>query len=120
MSETPTTAQGHNSQLTGRCELEPARSTAAPVAPPESDLAVLLALLQKMRFAGPLVRKVDTFGFIRLDGTTLDIFLHRDICDEIVPFDSLRVGDRLRFQIKRSKRYPGKLCASRVTREEKI
>jgi len=71
------------------------------------------------RFSGSVSRIGDKFGFIKPDDSRFpELFFHRDICD-MVEFDSLRVGDRVRFGIRNSKSHPDKLCAGRVAYEVK-
>jgi hypothetical protein len=86
----------------------------------DSDMNTLLMILKKMRFAGRVTRIGPDYGFVLLDDTTLDVFIHRDICGETVPWNTVKVGDRLRFGVKESKLQPGKLVAGHVTRETKI
>jgi cold shock CspA family protein len=71
------------------------------------------------RFAGAIIKIGPKFGFLKPDESNAEVFFHPDLCDGI-DFGNLKVGDRLRFQIKESKRHPGKLCAGRITREPKF
>jgi hypothetical protein len=71
------------------------------------------------RFAGSIISIGPHFGYLNVDGSPgLKVWFHRDLCD-CVPFFTLRIGDRLRFQIKESKD-GGELCAGRIARETKI
>jgi cold shock CspA family protein len=72
------------------------------------------------RFSGCITRLGAEYGFIRLDNLTVDVFFHQQICDEVVPFATLREGDRLRFNVKESKTHPGKWVAGRLSREMKV
>ena len=73
------------------------------------------------RFAGTITRIGRSFGFLAIDDSNIDsvFFFHQDICDEQTPFASLKVGDRLRFDVKRSRAHPDKLVAGRIARETK-
>jgi hypothetical protein len=71
------------------------------------------------RFAGSVISIGPYFGYLSVDGSpALKVWFHRDVCD-CVPFFSLRIGDRLRFQVKESVG-GGELCAGRIARETKI
>jgi len=73
------------------------------------------------RFAGTITRIGPSFGFLAIDDSNIgNVFFHEDVCDEQVPFATLRVGDRLRFDVKRSRAHPDKLVAGRIARETKI
>jgi hypothetical protein len=84
-----------------------------------ANVETLLAVLKKMRFAGRVTRIGPEYGFIRMDDADLDLFMHRDIVGEVIPWETLRPGDRLRFNVKESATRPGMYVASRVSREEK-
>jgi cold shock CspA family protein len=83
-------------------------------------IKMLLSRPPHSRFTGCITRIGPAFGFIRLDNLDVDVFFHKNICDEVVPFDTLTVGQRLRFNVLESKHHPGKLVAGRISREEKI
>jgi len=82
------------------------------------ELQLVLAKPPHFRFSGTIVRIVADYGFLQLDNMFMTVFLHKNVC-EIISFASLRVGDRLRFSVRLSKTYPGKLVAGRITRETK-
>jgi hypothetical protein len=90
---------------------------------PERPLVVVStpvspSVLKLGRFAGRLVSRGRDFGYIRIDGSKLSVFIHRDICDEQLPWNKVRVGDRLRFEVKESQEHKGLLVAGRVAREK--
>jgi hypothetical protein len=85
-----------------------------------SDVDVVITKPPHFRFSGCVTRIGPEFAFLRLDNLLVDVFLHRRICDETVPFDTLNVGDRLRFGLKPSTMLSGKFVASRPARETKI
>ena len=72
------------------------------------------------RFAGTITRIGPSFGFVSIDDSNIDnVFFHEDVCNEQVRFATLKVGDRLRFDVKRSRAHPDKLVAGRIARETK-
>jgi len=70
------------------------------------------------RFSGAVVKVFRNFAFVQPDGSGVEVFIHRGICEDL-NFDSLVIGDRLRFCLKESKSHPGKLCAGRIAYETK-
>lgn len=71
------------------------------------------------RFSGSIARIGDKFGFIRPDdGRFPELYFHRSVCD-MVDFESLEIGTRLRFGIRNSKSHIGKLVAGRISYETK-
>jgi hypothetical protein len=70
------------------------------------------------RFAGTIKSINKEFGYLAVDDSPMLVWFHRDICED-VPYDTLKRGDRLRFQVRESKD-GGQLCAGRIARETKI
>jgi CspA family cold shock protein len=65
------------------------------------------------------IRDDKGFGFITPDGTTgrNDVFFHQSAVND-VPFDDLRVGERVSFDVQPDPRDPSRERAVNVTRVE--
>lgn len=63
------------------------------------------------KYDGTLVELQSDYGFIAMDDYFYGhIFFHKDSC-RLVKFESLRVPDRVRFFLERSRKYPSTWCA---------
>ena len=71
------------------------------------------------RFSGTIARIGPEYGFILMDDNACEIFFHHDICESHY-FETLHVGDRLRFSVQESKTHPGSLVPGRISREPKV
>jgi hypothetical protein len=82
----------------------------------DGDLLHLKNRPKQFRFLGIVTRIQADYCFILLVNTTATIFLHRNICTGHIPFESLALGDYLRFQMSESKLHPGHLVAGHPSR----
>jgi hypothetical protein len=58
------------------------------------------------------------FGFLQIDnsGCCPSIYFSQFVCESF-KFENVKLGERFRFNVRPSKTYPDKLCATRMRRE---
>jgi len=87
-----------------------------PQVPPDSDLARLIQAITAMRFSGEIVKLNGQYGFIRSSIAGINIYFCKKSTRNI-RWDSLKVGDRVRFSLRASRNMPEKLYAHSVSRD---
>lgn len=70
------------------------------------------------RYSGYVEKLCYLYGFMRVDNATpsVQVFFDAKLCQSF-RFNEVKLGDRFRFGIRRSHKYPDKLVVQRLQRE---